>query len=290
MFLKLDKIHKSYGYPGSRSFRQVLRELDLEVEEGEGLAIIGPSGSGKTTLLNLMGTLDGPDKGSIRMADRELTDLNEKELTSLRNQSIGFVFQSHFLLPQYNVWENILLPTLPSGKAGEATILRAEDLLKKTGIWDLRWQKPARLSGGENQRTAVVRALINKPTLLLADEPTGALDEDNAEMIMELLVKINRETNLTSIVITHSVDLAMKMDRVLPRRQQITCRHWRLSMPDCEWRYTAPLSQARDQMNRPLSTAIFMRGSEVAPPRRKTALSGVPRSSSVLNQNAAVKS
>jgi ABC-type lipoprotein export system ATPase subunit len=215
MLLQLEKIHKSYGHPGSRSHRQVLRDLDLEVEEGQGLAVIGPSGSGKTTLLNLAGTLDVPDSGSIRMAGRELTGLDERELTSLRNQSIGFVFQSHYLLPQYNVWENVLLPALPAGRADEAAILRAEDLLQKTGIWDLRWQKPSELSGGECQRAAVVRALINNPALLLADEPTGALDEENAEMIMELLIGINRDTRLACIVITHSRDLAMKWDRVL---------------------------------------------------------------------------
>ena len=215
MFLKLEKIHKSYGLPGSRSRREVLRGLDLEVEEGRGLAVTGPSGSGKTTLLNLMGTLDVPDSGSIMMDGRELTGLDDRELTSLRNRSIGFVFQSHYLLPQYNVWENVLLPSLPAGKADKETIRRAEDLLKKTGIWDLRWQKPSELSGGECQRTAVVRALINRPSLLLADEPTGALDEENAGMIMDLLAGINREDRITCVVITHSRDLAMKWDRVL---------------------------------------------------------------------------
>lgn len=215
MFLKLDKISKSYGVPGSKSHRNVLMDLDLDLEEGAGLAIIGPSGSGKTTLLNLLGTLDVPDKGMISLGGRDLTSLSESELTALRNKSIGFVFQSHFLLPQYNVWENILLPTIPSGKAGEEVLARAEDLLRETGIWDLRWQKPARLSGGECQRTAVVRALINRPSLLLADEPTGALDEENAEMIMDLLLRINKEMNVTTIIITHSVELAKKMDRIM---------------------------------------------------------------------------
>ena len=215
MFLSLEKISKSYGSPGTKTYRNVLEDLDLKLEEGTGIAIIGPSGSGKTTLLNLLGTLDAPDSGSIMLGDRELTSLSSVELTLLRNQSIGFVFQSHFLLPQCNALENILLPTLPGGKPGEEFQMRAEDLMKQTGIWDLRWQKPTQLSGGECQRIAVVRALINKPSLLLADEPTGALDEENARMIMELLVKINRETNVTTIVITHSTDLAMIMDRVM---------------------------------------------------------------------------
>ncbi len=215
MFLKLDNISKSYGIPGKRSYRSVLKDLDLELEEGDGLAIIGPSGSGKTTLLNLLGTLDVPDTGIINMGGRELTSLTESELTVLRNKSIGLVFQSHFLLPQYNVWENILLPAIPSGKPGDEVLARAEDLMKETGIWDLKWQKPAQLSGGECQRTAVVRALINSPSLLLADEPTGALDEENAELIMDLLVRINKEKNVTSIIITHSTELAKKMDRMM---------------------------------------------------------------------------
>jgi len=215
MFLKLDKISKGYGVPENRSYRNVLKDLDLDLEEGSGLAIIGPSGSGKTTLLNLLGTLDVPDEGHISMGGSELTSLTEAELTILRNKSIGFVFQSHFLLPQYNIWENVLLPALPSGKPGEEVLSRAGELLKETGIWDLRWQKPARLSGGECQRTAVVRALINNPSLLLADEPTGALDEENAGMIMDLLIRINKERNVTTIIITHSTEMAKKMDRVM---------------------------------------------------------------------------
>ena len=215
MLLSLRNVSKSYGLPGTRIYRKVLEDLDLELGEGTGIAIIGPSGSGKTTLLNLLGTLDVPDSGNIRLGDRELTSLTATELTLLRNQSIGFVFQSHFLLPQCNAWENILLPTLPAGKPRNELLGRAEDLMKQTGIWDLRWHKPSQLSGGECQRIAVVRALINSPTLLLADEPTGALDEENARMIMELLVRINRETNVTTVVITHSTDLAMMMDNVM---------------------------------------------------------------------------
>ena len=218
MFLELDKVSKSYGIPGHRSYRSVLKDLDLELEEGAGLSIIGPSGSGKTTLLNLLGTLDVPDKGIINMGGRELTSLTKTELTVLRNKSIGFVFQSHFLLPQYNVWENILLPSVPSGGPGDEVLVRAEELMKETGIWDLKWQKPNQLSGGECQRSAVVRALINSPSLLLADEPTGALDEANAEMIMDLLIRIHKEMNVTTIIITHSIDLARKMDRMMRLR------------------------------------------------------------------------
>lgn len=218
MNLKLENISKSYGLPGSRSHRQVLGGLDLELEEGNGLAIIGPSGSGKTTLLNLMGLLDSPDSGEIILGNQNTKRISEKERTTMRNTTIGFVFQSHFLMPQYNLWENILLPTLPSGRTGEEAMGRAEELLKKTGLWDLRFSKPSTLSGGECQRTAVVRSLINEPSLLLADEPTGALDEENAEMIMDLLAGINREMNVTTVVITHSRDMAMKMESIMRLR------------------------------------------------------------------------
>jgi ABC-type lipoprotein export system ATPase subunit len=212
MFLKLDKISKSYGKPGNRSYRRVIEGLDLELEKGAGMAIVGPSGSGKTTLLNLMGLLDSPDSGNYFLEGKDLASIGEKERTRLRNRTIGFVFQSHFLMPQYNVWENILLPTLPAGRPGKETLDRAESLLKRTGIWDLRYQKPSTLSGGECQRTAVVRSLINSPALLLADEPTGALDEENAGMIMDLLVGLNREMKVTTVVITHSMEMARKLE------------------------------------------------------------------------------
>jgi len=212
MLLNLKNIEKSYTSRYGRVSRKVLDGLDLGVERGEKIAIVGPSGSGKTTLLNLIGTLDKPDSGEILFGDDLISAWNEEELSRFRNRKIGFVFQFHHLLPQLTLWENILVPTLPL-KADQASAhLRAEELLKTTGIWERRSQKPGELSGGECQRAAVVRALINEPELLLADEPTGALDLENAVGLSKLLTEINLHNKITLVVVTHSMELAAKMD------------------------------------------------------------------------------
>lgn len=214
MFLKIEDLSKSY-VSGADNKRVVLENMNLQVEEGESIAIIGPSGSGKTTLLNQLGTMDRPDDGKIIFRDKELSGMNKKELEAFRNREIGFIFQAHHLLPQLSLMENVLLPTLPSanGDDKKAVIERAETLLQRVGLWDLRDQKPGELSGGECQRTAVVRALINNPSLLLADEPTGALDEENAVKLTDLLLDFNRQDKLTLIVVTHSREIAERMDK-----------------------------------------------------------------------------
>jgi ABC-type lipoprotein export system ATPase subunit len=213
MILKLDKISKGYGDQGSPNFRPVLNELSLEVNAEKKIAIVGPSGSGKTTLLNLIGGLDQPDSGSIFFKGKNITGFTNEQLAEFRNMELGFVFQMHHLLPQLTLWENVLLPVLPfKKKVHEIDKSWAEHLLKRVGIWEQRNQKPAELSGGECQRTAVVRALINKPQLLLADEPTGALDQDNASNLGDLLIALSKEENLSMIVVTHSQDLAARMD------------------------------------------------------------------------------
>lgn len=194
--------------------RKVLDNLSLAVKSGETIAIVGPSGSGKTTLLNIIGTLDKADGGNVLFEGADLAAMNQKQTTAFRNQRIGMVFQLHHLLPQCTLWENVLIPTLPfkndDGKAEQ----RAETLLKRTGIWEQRFQKPAELSGGECQRAALVRALINRPSLILADEPTGALDHDNALNLIDLLLELNKEQGTALIVVTHSLELASKMDKV----------------------------------------------------------------------------
>lgn len=215
MLLQLKNIFKGYGDPGKNNFREVLKGLDLEISEGQKVAIAGPSGSGKTTLLNLIGTLDLPDSGEIWFKGQEITRYSQKELAHFRNRELGFVFQLHYLLPQCTVWENVLLPVLPVHKvAGKAEKEWAEHLLRKTGIWEQRNQKPSELSGGESQRTAVVRALMNKPQLILADEPTGALDEQNAENLTDLLQRLSVEEGVTLIIVTHSNELASQMDHI----------------------------------------------------------------------------
>ncbi len=214
MLIRLSHIGKSYRSRYGKVSREVLNDLILTVEQGEKIAIVGPSGSGKTTLLNIMGMLDKPDTGEVWFDGRDVSRYNQAELAAFRNREIGFVFQFHHLLPQLTLWENVLLPTLPSGKNDGDARERAERWLRRTGIWDQRLQKPAELSGGECQRAAVVRALINEPRLLLADEPTGALDEENARSLGHLLTAMNRDTGITLIVVTHSMELARTMDRV----------------------------------------------------------------------------
>ncbi len=215
MLLQLKNVSKGYGEQGTHSFRPVLNELNLEIKKGERLSIVGPSGSGKTTLLNLIGALDQPDRGEIYFDDTNITAYSKKELAEFRNKHLGFVFQLHHLMPQLSLWENVLLPVLPLGKVTKQQEEWAEYLIKKVGIWEQKNQKPSEMSGGECQRTAVVRSLINKPELILADEPTGALDEDNATALTELLIKLSEEENVTLITVTHSAELATKMDRTL---------------------------------------------------------------------------
>ena len=214
--LRLEKVTKNYVAAGATPVA-VLRDLSFNIEAGESVAIIGPSGSGKSTLLNIIGTLDQPTSGSVWLDGRDLSRLNEQQLAAVRNQQIGFVFQSHHLLPQCSVLENVLVPTIADirGHAGGGAVDRAEKLLKRVGLSERLHHRPGQLSGGERQRVAVVRALINQPKLLLADEPTGALDRNSAQGLAQLLVELNREEQVTLIVVTHALDLARQMRRTL---------------------------------------------------------------------------
>jgi lipoprotein-releasing system ATP-binding protein len=212
--IELKKISKRYPQPGGGEI-PVLREISLRVEAGQSLVVTGPSGSGKSTLLNIVGALDRPSSGTVRFDGRDLSGLTESELARLRNRRIGFVFQLHHLLPQCTVLENVLLPTLPlqgESTRGEFTE-RALDLLDQVGLADRGHHRPGQLSGGECQRVAVARSLINAPALVLADEPTGSLDGENAKQLAELLIGLNRNQGTTLIVVTHSEDLAGRMDR-----------------------------------------------------------------------------
>ncbi len=214
MLLQLQNITKGYGEPGTHSYRPVLKDLNFELTEGEKVAIVGPSGSGKTTLLNLIGALDQPEAGKILFVGKEITGYSKTELATFRNKHLGFVFQMHHLMPQLSLWENVLLPLLPQGnKISKEQKDWAEYLIKKVGIWEQRNQKPSEMSGGECQRTAVVRALINKPRLILADEPTGALDEENATALTDLLKQLSDDEGVTLVTVTHSSVLAEQMDK-----------------------------------------------------------------------------
>ena len=211
MLLTVKNITKSFS--NGKTQRIILNNLNLEVEQGEKIAIVGPSGSGKTTLLNLIGTLDKPDTGEITLLNYDLSKISRNEQLAIRNKEMGFIFQFHHLLPYLNVLENVLVPTLPTKKDKNESLARAEELLKKVGLWEIRNQKPGELSGGECQRVAVVRALINSPSLILADEPTSALDQKNADSLIKLLLELNEQLNVTLIVVTHSSRLAKQMDK-----------------------------------------------------------------------------
>lgn len=211
--LQIADLTKMYNGTSGANRRQVLNSLNLNIEKGESVAVIGPSGCGKTTLLNAVALLDDFDRGTILFKGKDISKLSEKEKALFRNKEIGMVFQLHHLLPQCTLLENVLLPTLPGGTKNSDKDF-AESLLKEAGIWEQRFQKPAELSGGECQRAAVVRALINHPELVLADEPTGALDGKNAELLGEMLISLNKQRGTTLIVVTHSMELARKMDKV----------------------------------------------------------------------------
>ena len=213
--LKLDGVTKSFLNPEGTETLEVLKGVDLEVCTGETVAIVGPSGSGKTTLLNMVGALDTPSAGSIQFAGEELSGLDELALAQHRNQQVGFIFQRHHLLPQLSVLENVLVPILPFQKVSAAQVERAQDLLKRVGLGERTDHRPGQLSGGECQRVAFVRSLANEPRLLLADEPTGALDQATADNLAELLIELNRDLNTTLIVVTHAASLAARMQRRL---------------------------------------------------------------------------
>jgi len=229
--LQLTDVSKRYAAAGGADGVNVLAGVTLEVARGESLAIVGPSGSGKSTLLQIIGTLDKPTGGRVLLEGQDLNQLDDLKLAAVRNQQIGFVFQSHYLLPQCTVMENVLVPTLAqTGRAGsplpadgahgvtrptESAEARAVRLLKRVGLGERFHHRPGQLSGGERQRVAVVRALINQPQLLLADEPTGALDHASATSLGQLLVELNKEERVTLIVVTHALELAERMRRVM---------------------------------------------------------------------------
>jgi lipoprotein-releasing system ATP-binding protein len=208
----------SKEYPTRAGSLSVLRGVNLSLARGDALAVMGPSGSGKSTLLHMLGTLDRPTAGTVTLEGTDPFALPERELAAFRNRRIGFVFQDHHLLPQCSVLENVLVPTLVSRDSPPAeTEAYARQLLDRVGLADRLDHRPAELSGGERQRVAVARALVLKPVLLLADEPTGNLDRKSAQAVGELLLDLHRQENNILVVVTHSADLA----KLLPKRSEV---------------------------------------------------------------------
>jgi ABC-type lipoprotein export system ATPase subunit len=216
MILELGGVTKSYTSPEGVE-TSVLRGVDLTLQKGESLAIAGPSGCGKSTLLNIIGTLDRPTAGRVVLDGRDVSSLTEPQLARVRSEVIGFVFQLHHLLPQCSILENVLVPTLVAKENGDAEA-RGRKLLERVGLAHRLTHRPGQLSGGECQRAAVVRALINKPKLLLADEPTGSLDRASAESLAQLLGELNREEGVALVFVTHAADLAARAGKVVELR------------------------------------------------------------------------
>ncbi len=212
-FIQVSGLSKSYAVGGARL--TVLKDLDLSLERGEMVAIVGASGVGKSTLLHVMGGLDAPDAGSVRIDQIELGRLSDEAVVAFRNQHVGFVFQFHHLLPEFSAVENAEMPLRIARKTAAECRERAAGLLERVGLVERLDHRPGMLSGGEQQRVAIARALVMRPTLLLADEPTGDLDEHTAEHLHDLLKEMHREHGLTSVIATHNPKLAAACDRVL---------------------------------------------------------------------------
>jgi lipoprotein-releasing system ATP-binding protein lolD len=212
MIIKLEDVDKFYMETGNKI--HILKKLNLEVKRGEFVSILGKSGSGKSTLLNIMGLLDKIDGGKIWIDDKEVSSLNETERNNIKNHFLGFVFQFHYLMSEFTALENVMIPALLNNFKNKAEIEKeAKELLEIVGLAERMKHKPNQLSGGEKQRVAIARAMINKPKLILADEPTGNLDEDTGEMIFSLFRKINKERNQSIVVVTHARDLSQVTDR-----------------------------------------------------------------------------
>jgi len=209
--LELHHVYKSFEH--NALCIEVLRGIDLVIRRGESLAVTGASGAGKSTLLNIMGTLESPTQGVVRFEDHNIREMEEAELCKLRNRDMGFVFQFHHLLPEFNAFENTLMPALIARISRKEATERAEEILTKVGLKKRLTHRLGELSGGEQQRVAIARALVMSPKLLLADEPTGNLDMTTGDGIVDLLVTLNRSEELTMVIVTHNQRLAEKMSR-----------------------------------------------------------------------------
>ena len=217
MIVELKDIFKSYSEGEDNPRRNILDSFNLLINFDESISIVGPSGCGKTTLLNILGTLDKPDSGEVIFKGELVTHMNDNQLSKLRAEKIGFIFQSHYLLPQISVIENVILPTLAVNRKKNNSIIfdEAESLLSQVGLKKQAHKFPSQLSGGVKQRVAIVRSLINKPNLVLADEPTGSLDKSRGEDIIDLLKSLCVDNQTSLVVVTHDIEIASQMKRRL---------------------------------------------------------------------------
>jgi lipoprotein-releasing system ATP-binding protein len=211
VILSAKDVKKSYKI-SKNNYLEVLKGINLEIYDGEIVAIVGKSGTGKSTLLHILGTLDKPDSGEVLFEGNNVFSMKEKQISEFRNQSLGFIFQFHHLLPEFTALENVMIASMISGKKNEP---KAKELMKEVGISERENHKPSEISGGEAQRVAIARALINSPRLVLADEPTGNLDTENAESIIELLFNLRDKFNHTFVIVTHNDEFAQRCDRVI---------------------------------------------------------------------------
>ena len=216
--IQLHDIHKSFGS------LQVLKGIDLTINQGEIVSIVGPSGAGKTTLLQIIGTLDRADSGRVLFDGVDVSLYNEKQLSAFRNEHIGFVFQFHQLLPEFSAVENVMMPALIKGDSMADARRRAMEMLDFLGLTDRASHKPSELSGGEKQRVAVARALVNRPQVILADEPSGSLDTQNKEELHRLFFDLRRDLGQTFIIVTHDESLAATTDRTIRLRDGLVCK------------------------------------------------------------------
>lgn len=200
---------------------QVLRGIDLDINQGEIVSIVGPSGAGKTTLLQIIGTLDRPDRGSVLYDGEDVMSYKDARLAQFRNRNIGFVFQFHQLLPEFSVLENVAMPALIGGVSRNEAFSRAKDLIGYLGLSDRGEHRPAQLSGGERQRAAVARALVNRPKVILADEPSGSLDTQNREELHKLFFNLRKDMGQTFVIVTHDESLASDTDRIVKMRDGV---------------------------------------------------------------------
>jgi lipoprotein-releasing system ATP-binding protein len=211
--IRVEKLEKTYQT--ARGPLTLFQDLDLEVEPAELIAIVGQSGTGKSTLLHILGALDAPSAGIVYCASTNVAELNPRQAAAFRNRVIGYVWQFHYLLPEFTAEENVAMPLLAQGQSRRDALTTAANWLREVGLDDRREHRPGELSGGEQQRVALARALVNNPRLLLADEPTGDLDETTSGQVFDLLQRLHASYHLTSVVVTHNMDLAARCTRVL---------------------------------------------------------------------------